>query len=152
YSEAIAFFFWPIEEFGNVAQLCPGFGYGQLVAVLGLEGFLFLWIFEPVFAIRPSVGVAFQRNCPIVAALTRILRITNDRGRRHLLGDIILFKEIGQLDVMASGRTRAQPLRVADHHVVGITVGGPLTEGLGLKIGPWRGFNHNLHASLLLVV
>ncbi len=41
YCKAIAFLLRPVEELSDVAQLRPGFGHVQLIAVLGFEGRLF---------------------------------------------------------------------------------------------------------------
>ena len=64
----------------------------------------------------------------------------------------MLLEEVGQFDVVAPGRTGAEPLRIAHHHVVGIAAGRELTEGLGLEIRPWRGFDLDRNTTLLFVV
>src|SRR6185436_18976094 len=44
------------------------------------------------------------------------------------------------------------PLRVADHHVVGVAARREFAEGLGLEIRPWRGFNLDCYTALFFVV
>ena len=84
--------------------------------------------------------------------LWRIFGVAGHGRRRHHLADLVLLEEVGQVDVVAPGRAGAEPLRVADDHVVGIALGVELGERLGLEIRPWNGFDFDLDAGLLLVV
>ena len=49
---------------------------------------------------------------------------------------IVLFDEIGQLDIVPAGRAGAEPLRVADDQVVCVAMGVKLGECLGLEVRP----------------
>ena len=53
---------------------------------------------------------------------------------------------------MALGRAGAEPLRVADNHVVGVAVRVELREGLGLEVRPRRRLHGDCHAGLGRVV
>ena len=61
------------------------FGTREVVAVLGLEGFHLLRVLEPVLAIGPADGVAFERDRPVLAAVAWIFGIEFHRGRSHEL-------------------------------------------------------------------
>ena len=150
--DAVALLLRPVEELGDVAQFLPGLGHVEFVAVLGLEGGLLLRVLEPVLAIGEAGGVALERNRPVLAALAGVLGIARHGGRRHDLGDLVLLEELRQLHVVPAGGAGAEPLRVADHHVVGRALGRELLERLVLEVGPGRGLDHDLGAGLLLVV
>jgi len=150
--QAVALFLGPMEEFGDIAQIGPCLGHAQLIAVFGLERRFFFRILEPVLAIREAVGIALERNGPILAALAGIFGVAGHRRRRHQFGDLVLLEEVGQIDVVTRGRAGAEPLGVADHHVIGVALGGEFAECLGLEIRPRRGFDHHLDAGRLLVV
>jgi hypothetical protein len=49
-------------------------------------------------------------------------------------------------------RSGAEPLAVAHDQIVGRALGIELGEGLGLEIGPWRGFHRDLHPGLGFVL
>jgi len=91
--------------------------------VLGLERLFLLGILEPVFAIGPAVGIAFERDGPVFFAAGWIFRVAGDGGRCHRLGDVVLGEEICEINVVAAGRSRAQPLRVTDHEIISIALG-----------------------------
>src|SRR6267142_4054053 len=150
--DAIALLAGTMEELGYVAHVRPGLRHAQVIAVLLLECGLFLRVIEPVFAIRPAGRIAFEGNGPVVLAALWVLGIALDGRRRHALVHAMLLEEIGELHVVTPGGTRAQPLGIADHQIVGIALGGEFAERLGLEIGPWRGFDLDRYAGLLFVV
>ena len=126
--------------------------HAEVVAVLGLEGFHLLRVLEPVLAIGPADGVALERDRPVLAAVAGIFGVVFHRRRGHDLAEIVLVEEVGQVDIVAAGRAGAEPLRVADDHVVGVALGVELGEGLGLEVRPRRRLDRDLDAGFLLVL
>ena len=53
-----------------------------------------------------------------------------------VVGQVVLFDELGEVDIVTAGRAGTQPLAVADDEVVGRTLSVELGERLGLEIGP----------------
>ena len=66
-------------------------------------------------------------------------------------GDVVLVEEVGEVDIVTAGRAGAEPLRVADDHVVGIALGVEFGEGLGLETRPGCRFDGYFDAGFLLV-
>ena len=142
-----------MEELGDVAQRLPVLRHGEVVAVLGLEGFHLLRVFEPVLAIGPADGVALERDRPVFAAVAGIFGVIFHRRRRHDLAELVLLEEVGEVDIVAARRRPAPShWRVTDDHVVGVALGVEFGEGLGLEVGPGRGLDRDLHAGLGLVL
>src|SRR5882724_4225609 len=150
--DAVALLAWTMEELGYITHVRPGFRHAQVIAVLLLERSLFLRVLEPVLAIGPSGRIAFEGNGPVVLAALGVLGIAFDGRWRHALVHAVLLEEIGELHVVTPGRTRAQPLRIADHQIVGIALCGEFAERLGLEIRPWRSLDLDRYAGLLFVV
>ena len=63
-----------------------------------------------------------------------------------------MLEEVGQVDIVTAGRAGAEPLRVADDHVIGVALGVELGEGLGLEIRPRRRLDGDLGAGFLLIL
>ena len=114
--DAVAALVRPVEELGDVAHLVPGLRRREVVAVLRLERLHLGRILEPVLAVGPAGCVALGRDRPVLAV---VLGVGLDRRRRHDLADLVLVEPVGQVDVVAAGRAGAEPLAVADDHVVG---------------------------------
>jgi hypothetical protein len=85
-------------------------------------------------------------------AAAGVFGIVFDRRRRHHVIQLVLVEEIGEVDVVALGRTGTEPLRVADNHVVGIAVRVEFREGFGLEVRPRRRLHRDFHAGLRRVV
>ena len=135
----------PGEELGDVEELLVVLRHAEVVAILGLEVGHLGRVLEPVLAIGPAVGVALERDRPVLAA---VLRVVLQRRRHERLVDAIVGDELGQVDIVAAFGGRAQPLAVADDHVVGVALGVELGEGLGLEIAPRRRFDGDRDAGL----
>ena len=68
------------EELSDVAQLSPGGGDSQVIAIFGFEGFHFGGIFEEVLAVCPTYCVAFGRVSPVFAAANRVFAVELQGG------------------------------------------------------------------------
>jgi len=64
----------------------------------------------------------------------------------------MLLEEVREVDIVATGRAGAQPLRVANDQIIGVAMGVELGEGLRLEVGPGCGFDRDLDAGFLLVL
>ena len=146
--DAVALLVRTVEKLGEVAHLLPGFRRREVISVFRLEIGHFLRVFEPVLAVCPPGCVALDRNCPVFLAALRILGIGCDRSGRHAFGYAVLGEEVGEIDVVAPCGAGAEPLRVADHHVVGVALGVEFRKSLCLEIVPRRRLNRDLDAGL----
>ena len=58
----------------------------------------------------------------------------------------MLGEEVGQVNIVTTGRAGAKPLRIADNHVECIALGVEFGKSLGLEIRPWRCLDRDRHA------
>ena len=138
-----------LEELADLLELVPGRGRRQLAAVLGLELLLQLGLGEPVAAVGEGHRVAHRGQRPVVLRALGPGRVALDGGRHEVAHlDVVLVEELVELDVVALGRGRADPLAVADQQVAQLALGVELVEHALREVRPGHELVLHLDAGL----